>query len=149
MCFRRSLITWNSNTKTQTSGNHEFYLGFTCKSKNTGILDTASMFLSQPKLLDIRELDFHTKHSQNLFNEIKKCLTVSRWKITSSTLCSLRTCHRLKVSKDRSISDLKLLKKVFSALSASADAETRRNHHWSPEKVKVPWLDTCMWHDHI
>ena len=35
MCFRRSLITWNSNTKTQISRNQEFYLGFTCKSKNT------------------------------------------------------------------------------------------------------------------
>ena len=43
--------------------------------------------------------------------------------MTSSKLCSLRTCQRCSVSIDRSINDLKLIKKFFSATNASADAK--------------------------
>ena len=46
--------------------------------------------------------------------------------MTSSKLCSLRTCHKYSVSMDWSISNLKLIRKFFSATKASADAKKRK-----------------------
>ena len=61
-----------------------------------------------------------------LYNTFKFHLTGSRWSMTSSKLCSLRTCQRCSVSIDRSINDLKLIKKFFSATNASADAKEEK-----------------------
>lgn len=63
------------------------------------------------------------------YNTFKFHLTGSRWSMTSSKLCSLRTCQRCSVSIDRSTNDLKLIKKFFSATNASADAK-EENKNW-------------------
>ena len=83
--------------------------------------------------MDNKELDFYPNYPNCHFYKSKKSLTVSRWNITPSTLCSLRTCHKHSVSKEQSIRDLKLMTKVFSAWSASADAKTKKQQiqHYS------------------
>ena len=68
------------------------------------------------------------------YNTFKFHLTGSRWSMTSSKLCSLRTCQRCSVSIDRSINDLKLIKKFFSATNASADAK-EENKSWNNSQL--------------
>ena len=70
-----------------------------------------------------------TRNLKLQYNTFKFHLTGSRWSMTSSKLCSLRTCQRCSVSIDRSINDLKLIKKFFSATNASADAK-EENKNW-------------------
>ena len=67
--------------------------------------------------------DFYERPRLSQFTQ----LTGSRWRTTSSKLCSLRTCHNMSVSIERSIRDLKLIKKFFSAANESIGEKKRKS----------------------